>query len=216
MDALPVQLALFCLSRVTGSQKTGEAGLCTIKAARLHKEFELHIKSSFKFLRRAPSIGVAAPGSKTTPAQQELINRVLCKVLEKFPCLAHNNETQEEHLLFDGESTAGFVQQLTQNNAYIYLVAEEFVSFFDPSHAASGNTNTGQHIAPSTLLPLRTGNGISRSSASDLGNRIEKTQPAMSIMGQEDAVRKFLWAMGMPCSQFGGTHMIKSRTWLDT
>ena len=198
MNALPVEVALFCLSRATGfPDKLVKQVFETMKAASLRKDLELHIKSSLKILPRVPSLGIAAPGSKKTPVQQELINRVFCKVLERFPFLAHNSETQGEHLLFDGGSTAGFVKQLKQNQGYIYLVVEELVSFFDPGYAASGNTNTGQHIAPSTLLPLRTGNGISRSLASDLGNRIEKTQAAMSMMGQEDVVRKFFCAKGM-------------------
>ena len=205
MNALPVEVALFCLSRVTGfPDKLVKQVFETMKAASLRKDLELHIKSSLRVLPRAPSLGIAAPGSKKTPVQQELINRVFCKVLERFPFLAHNNESQGEHLLFDGGSTAGFVKQLKQNQGYVYLVVEELVSFFDPSYAASGNTNTGQHIAPSTLLPLRTGNGISRSLASDLGNRIQKTQAAMSMMGQEDVVRKFFCAKGMSLPQHVG------------
>ena len=203
LNSLPVDVALLCLSRVTGfPDKLVKQVFETMKAACLHKDLELHIKSSLKILPRVPSIGVAAPGSKKTPVQQELINRVFCKVVEKFPFLAHNNGSQGEHLLFDGGSTAGFLKQLRQNNGYVYLVVEELVSFFGPGYAASGNTNTGQRIAPSTLLPLRTGNGISRSLASDLGNRIERTQAAMSMMGQEDVVRKFFCAKGMFGSQF--------------
>ena len=90
MNALPVEVALFCLSRVTGfPDKLVKQVFETMKAASLRKDLELHIKSSLRVLPRAPSLGIAAPGSKKTPVQQELINRVFCKVLERFPFLAH-------------------------------------------------------------------------------------------------------------------------------
>ena len=118
-------MALLCLSRVTGfPDKLVKQVFETMTAACLHKDLELHIKSSLKVLTRVPSIGVAAPGSKKTPVRRELINRVFCKVVEKFPFLAHNNGTQGEHLLFDGGSTAGFLKQLRQKNREVYLVVE--------------------------------------------------------------------------------------------
>ena len=117
--------------------------------------------------------------------------------MERMPFLVHNSEAMGERLLFDGGSTAGFVKQLKQNSGYIYLCVEELVSVFDANYAGSGATNTGQHIAPSTLLPLRTGNGLSKALSSDLGNKIEKTQAAVSMMAQEDVVRKFFCAKGM-------------------
>ena len=89
LNSLPVDVALLCLSRVTGfPDKLVKQVFETMKAACLHKDLERHIKSSLKVLPRVPSIGVAAPGSKKTPVQQELINRVFfARCWRSFPSL---------------------------------------------------------------------------------------------------------------------------------
>ena len=140
-SSLPVQVALFCYGRCTGfPEKLVHQVWSTMLCACLHRDM---------------------PGSKKTPVQQEMTHRIFCQVIEKFTFL-DNSEVEGERLLFDGGSTAGFMKQLKQNHGYVYLVVEELVSFSDPSYASTGNTNTGHHIAPSTLLPLRTGNGLSK------------------------------------------------------
>ena len=197
-SSLRVEVALLCLCRCTGfPDKLVHQVWSTMLCACLHIDMQVELKASLAVTPRIPCIGIAAPGSKKTPVQQELIHRVFCSVMERMPFLVHNSEAMGERLLFDGGSTAGFVKQLKQNSGYIYLCVEELVSFFDANYAGSGATNTGQHIAPSTLLPLRTGNGLSKALSSDLGNKIEKTQAAVSMMAQEDVVRKFFCAKGM-------------------
>ena len=205
-SSLPVQVALFCLCRCTGfPEKLVHQVWSTMLCACLHRDMHVELKANLAVGPRLPSIGIAAPGSKKTPVQQEMIHRIFCQVIEKFTFLVYNSEVEGERLLFDGGSTAGFMKQLKQNHGYVYLVVEELVSFFDPSYASTGNTNTGHHIAPSTLLPLRTGNGLSKALSSDLGNKISRTQAAMSMMAQEDVVRKFFCAKGsMPGPQVEG------------
>lgn len=197
-SALPVEVALLCLSRCTGfPDKLVHQVWSTMLAACLHIDMQVELKATLSVTPRVPCIGIAAPGSKKTPVQQELIHRVFCDVMDRMPFLAHNSASAGERLLFDGGSTAGFVKQLKQNSGYIYLVVEELVSFFDASYASSGATNTGQHVAPSTLLPLRTGNGLGKALSSDLSNRVDRTQAAISMMAQEDVIRKFFCAKGM-------------------
>lgn len=196
-NSLPVQVALFCLCHCSGfPEKLVQQVWSTMLCACLHRDLQVQLKGNLTVAPRLPSIGIAAPGSKKTPVQQEMIHRIFCQVIEKFTFLHYDSEVDGERLLFDGGSTAGFLKQLKQNHGYVYLVVEELVSFFDPSYANTGNTNTGQHIAPSTLLPLRTGNGLSKALSSDLNNRIDRTQAAMSMMAQEDVIRKFFLREG--------------------
>ena len=83
---------------------------------------------------------------------------------------------------------------------YLFMVVEELVNFFDVNYASTGVTNPNNTVIPTHMLPLRTGNGVSKSLASDLENKVKTTQVAMTFMGQEDVVREVFCSRAMPLS----------------
>ena len=78
------------------------------------------------------------------------------------------------------------------------MLVEELVNFFDVNYANSGVPNPNNTVVPTALLPLRTGNGLSKNLASDLENKVKTTQVAMSFMGQEDVVREVFCSRALP------------------
>ena len=128
-------------------------------------------------------IGVAAPGSKKTPVQQEL-TQCFREVLTKKPFLAENAGDGQQ-LLWSGGNQAAFLKQLRLNEGYMVMMIDELVNFFDVNFPQNGTTNANSYIIPTTLLPLRTGDGIAKSLSSDLKNQVDSTQVAMSFMGQD-------------------------------
>ena len=195
---LPVAVALYCLSQVTGfpEKLIHQVWVC-VKAACFHKDHKIHLRGDLAANPRAPGVGVAAPGSKKTPVQVEMLVKVFMAVLGNFPFLGHDTSTEGECLLWEGGNNAAFIKQMRLNSGYLVMMIEELINFFDVSYPTTGNTNPNNVIVPTNLLPLRTGNGLSKSLASDLGNKIKSTQVAMSFMAQEDVVKKVFCSQGM-------------------
>ena len=183
-NSLSIDVALYCISQVTGfPEKLLHQTWDVVKAACLHKSLKLHLKGSLFVSPRTPSIGVAAPGSKKTPVQQEL-TQCFREVLTKKPFLAENAGDGQQ-LLGSGGNQAAFLKQLRLNEGYMVMMIDELVNFFDVNFPQNGTTNANSYIIPTTLLPLRTGDGIAKSLSSDLKNQVDSTQVAMSFMGQD-------------------------------
>ena len=188
---LPVAVAIYCMHKVTGfPPELCAQTYAAAKAVCLHIDAYIKMRGSVCVKPRAPQIGVAAPGSKKTPVQTEICKRTLIElVLNAFPFLFHCNE-EFGGLCWEGGNTAGFLKQLRGNKLYVFLLIEELLSFFDINYPHTGITNQQHHLLPALLLPLRTGNGLSKAMSSDLANKVSKSQVAMSFMAQEDVIKE--------------------------
>ena len=188
---LPVAVAIYCMQEVSGfPDKLIAQTHKVIKAACVNIDTVYTFKRGLKVKPRAAQIGVAAPGSKKTPTQRALIIDAFYEaVLKKLPFLAMQNP-EAGGLLWEGGNNTGFLKQLRLQDGYLLMLVEELVNFFDVSYAQTGNTNTNNHVLPTALLNLRTGNGLSKAISSDLENKLDKSQVAMSFMSQEDVVKE--------------------------
>ncbi len=122
----------------------------------------------------------------------EFAKRIFMELVMKlFPFLFHNSE-EAGGLCWEGGSTASFLRQLRPNYYYLLILIEELLNFFDVNYPNTGVTNQSHNLLPSLLLPLRTGNRLSKCMSSDLAKKVPNSQVAMLFMAQEDVVREFV------------------------